>query len=103
MLLADHELNVLFVIFAKMHKISIKENKGDWRGQTTIALNKHQGDGLRFRNKLGFDLLSGIDEDPNEALDRIESRLDKITSLKRKYGVDADELVAKLNDYLKDK
>ncbi|MBQ7364504.1 MAG: CotH kinase family protein, partial [Clostridia bacterium] len=27
-----------------------------------IALNKHQGDGLRFRNKLGFDLLSEIDE-----------------------------------------
>lgn len=46
----------------KNYKISIKDNKGDWRGQTTIALNKHQGDGLRFRNKLGFDLLSGIDE-----------------------------------------
>ncbi len=42
-------------------------------------------------------LLSGIDEDPGEALDRIESRLDKITSLKRKYGVDADELI-KLKD-----
>lgn len=46
----------------KNYKIKIKDNKGDWRGQTTIALNKHQGDGLRFRNKLGFDLLSGIDE-----------------------------------------
>lgn len=46
----------------KNYKISIKENKGNWRGQTTIALNKHQGDGLRFRNKLGFDLLAGIDE-----------------------------------------
>lgn len=46
----------------KNYKISIKDNKGDWRGQTTIALNKHQGDGLRFRNKLGFDLLSEIDE-----------------------------------------
>lgn len=46
----------------KNYKISIKDNKGDWRGQQTIALNKHQGDGLRFRNKLGFDLLSGIDE-----------------------------------------
>ncbi|MBR3966295.1 MAG: CotH kinase family protein [Clostridia bacterium] len=46
----------------KNYKISIKDNKGDWRGQKTIALNKHQGDGLRFRNKLGFDLLSGIDE-----------------------------------------
>lgn len=46
----------------KNYKISIKDNKGDWRGQQTIALNKHQGDGLRFRNKLGFDLLSGMDE-----------------------------------------
>ncbi len=46
----------------KNYKISIKDNKGDWRGQQTIALNKHQGDGLRFRNKLGFDLLSDIDE-----------------------------------------
>ncbi len=46
----------------KNYKISIKDNKGDWRGQTTIALNKHQGDGLRFRNKLAFDLISHIDE-----------------------------------------
>ncbi len=46
----------------KNYKIAIKDNKGDWRGQTTIALNKHQGDGLRFRNKLGFDLLTEIDE-----------------------------------------
>ena len=46
----------------KNYKISIKDNKGDWRGQTTIALNKHQGDGLRFRNKMAFDMLSDIDE-----------------------------------------
>lgn len=46
----------------KNYKISIKENKGDWRGQTTLALNKHQGDGLRFRNKLGFDLLTNIEQ-----------------------------------------
>ena len=46
----------------KNYKIRIKDNKGDWRGQQTIALNKHQGDGLRFRNKLGFDLLTEIDE-----------------------------------------
>ncbi|MBQ7767910.1 MAG: CotH kinase family protein [Oscillospiraceae bacterium] len=46
----------------KNYKIAIKDNKGDWRGQTTIALNKHQGDGLRFRNKLAFDLISHIDE-----------------------------------------
>ena len=46
----------------KNYKIRLKDNKGEWRGQQTIALNKHQGDGLRFRNKLGFDLLSEIDE-----------------------------------------
>lgn len=46
----------------KNYKISIKDNKGDWRGQTTIALNKHQGEGLRFRNKLSFDMLSDIEE-----------------------------------------
>lgn len=46
----------------KNYKISIKENKGDWRGQTTIALNKHQTDGLRFRNKMAYDLLADIDE-----------------------------------------
>lgn len=46
----------------KNYKIAIKDNKGDWRGQTTIALNKHQGDGLRFRNKLAFDLLTHVEE-----------------------------------------
>lgn len=46
----------------KNYKIAIKDNKGDWRGQTTIALNKHQGDGLRFRNKMAFDMLADIDE-----------------------------------------
>lgn len=46
----------------KNYKISIKDNKGEFRAQKTIALNKHQGDGLRFRNKLCFDLLSEIDE-----------------------------------------
>lgn len=46
----------------KNYKIRIKENKGDWRGHRTIALNKHQGEGLRFRNKLAFDLMAGIDQ-----------------------------------------
>ena len=46
----------------KNYKISIKDNKGEWRGQQTIALNKHQTDGLRFRNKLAYDLLTGIEE-----------------------------------------
>lgn len=46
----------------KNYKIKIRENKGSWRGQTTIALNKHQTDGLRFRNKLAYTILSDIDE-----------------------------------------
>lgn len=46
----------------KNYKISIKDNKGDWRGQTTIALNKHQTEGLRFRNKMAFDMMADIEE-----------------------------------------
>lgn len=46
----------------KNYKISLKENKGTWRGQSTIALNKHQGDGLRYRNKMVYDLITGIDQ-----------------------------------------
>ncbi len=46
----------------KNYKIELKENQGSWNGQTTIALNKHMTDGLRYRNKMGFDLLAGIDE-----------------------------------------
>lgn len=44
----------------KNYKIRLKDNKGLWRGQQTINLNKHQTDGMRFRNKLGFDLIKGI-------------------------------------------
>lgn len=46
----------------KNYKIKLKENQGNWNGQTTIALNKHQTDGLRFRNKLGFDILKNVDQ-----------------------------------------
>lgn len=46
----------------KNYKISVKDNKGSWNGQTTIALNKHQSEGLRFRNKMAYDLMAGIDE-----------------------------------------
>lgn len=44
----------------KNYKIRLKDNKGLWRGQQTLNLNKHQTDGMRFRNKMGFDLLKGI-------------------------------------------
>jgi len=46
----------------KNYKIRLKDKKGTWRGFQTIALNKHEGDGLRFRNKLSYDLIAGIDE-----------------------------------------
>ena len=44
----------------KNYKIELKKNKGTWRGQRVINLNKHQGEGMRFRNKLSYDLLKGI-------------------------------------------
>ena len=46
----------------KNYKIELKKNKGSWRGQRTIALNKHMGEGLRFRNKMAYDLIRGIDQ-----------------------------------------
>lgn len=46
----------------KNYKIAIKDNKGTWRGQKTLALNKHATEGLRFRNKLAYDLMCGIDQ-----------------------------------------
>lgn len=44
----------------KNYKIELKKNKGTWNGQRTIALNKHQADGIRFRNKLGFRMIQDI-------------------------------------------
>ena len=46
----------------KNYKIKIKDSSGDWRGQTVINLNKHQSDGLRFRNKLMYDLIKEVDD-----------------------------------------
>lgn len=46
----------------KNYKIRIKEEKGSWRGQRTIALNKHVGDPVRFRNKLAYDLMKNVPE-----------------------------------------
>ena len=44
----------------KNYKIELKEGKGEWRGQRTINLNKHGGEGLRYRNKLAYDLMKDI-------------------------------------------
>jgi spore coat protein H len=54
----------------KSYKIELRERGGEWRGQRTIALNKHVYDVTRIRNKLCFDLLKDI---PN------------ITSLRTQY------------------
>ena len=44
----------------KNYKIKLKRNKGSWQGQRTINLNKHQTDGILFRNKLAYDFIMGI-------------------------------------------
>lgn len=44
----------------KNYKIELKKNKGTWRNQRTINLNKHMGEGLRFRNKLAYDMIKKI-------------------------------------------
>jgi spore coat protein H len=46
----------------KNYKIELNRNVGTWRGQRTIALNKHMADGLRFRNKMCFDFVKDIDQ-----------------------------------------
>lgn len=44
----------------KNYKIRIKDGMGEWRGQRTIALNKHVGDTYRFKNKLAYDLMKNV-------------------------------------------
>ena len=41
-----------------------------------------------------YAVLSDIDADPTSTLNEIESRLDKISRLKRKYGITVDEVLA---------
>lgn len=47
-------------LLVKSYKIRIKEGRGSWRGQRTIALNKHEGDPSRFTNKMCYDLMKEI-------------------------------------------
>lgn len=44
----------------KSYKIELRSRAGEWRGQTTINLNKHFSDTTRARNKLTFDLVKEI-------------------------------------------
>ncbi|MBE6532470.1 MAG: DNA repair protein RecN [Ruminococcaceae bacterium] len=41
-----------------------------------------------------YAVLDDVDEDPTQTLNKIESRLDKISKLKRKYGLTVDEVLA---------
>jgi spore coat protein H len=44
----------------KSYKIELRDRAGEWRGQRTIALNKHVFDLTRVRNKLNYDLIKEI-------------------------------------------
>jgi spore coat protein H len=44
----------------KSYKIKLNKGSDEWRDQRTILLNKHIFDGLRFRNKLYYDLMEDI-------------------------------------------
>lgn len=44
----------------KSYKIELRDRAGEWRGQTTIALNKHIFEPTRVRNKLCYDLIKQI-------------------------------------------
>ncbi len=44
----------------KNYKIRIKEERGLFREQRTLNLNKHVGDPYRFLNKLSYDLLNSV-------------------------------------------
>lgn len=44
----------------KNYKIKLNDNAGTWNDQQTINLNKHVYEGLRFRNKLAYDLLEEL-------------------------------------------
>lgn len=44
----------------KSYKIELRDRTGGWRGQNTIALNKHYGDPTRIKNYLSFDLLQSV-------------------------------------------
>lgn len=44
----------------KSYKIELTKEAGEWRGQSTLALNKHIYDVSRIRNKMSFDLMKEI-------------------------------------------
>lgn len=46
----------------KNYKITINEKAGTINNQKIINLNKHEGDGIRFKNKMAYDLMKQIPE-----------------------------------------
>lgn len=44
----------------KNYKVDLMKDRGTWRDQRVINLNKHMSEGMRFRNKLAYDLLKSI-------------------------------------------
>ena len=44
----------------KNYKIRIRDGKGSYQNQKIINLNKHMSEGLRFRNKLCYDLMKDL-------------------------------------------
>lgn len=44
----------------KSYRINIKDGKGSLEEQTVINLNKHANEGVRYRNKLCYDLMSEL-------------------------------------------
>lgn len=46
----------------KSYKLELDDEAGLWRGQSNIALNKHNFDATRLRNKLYFDLLRPVED-----------------------------------------
>lgn len=44
----------------KNYKIKLYDDAGTWEDQRVINLNKHVWDGLRFRNKLAYDLMEEL-------------------------------------------
>ena len=46
----------------KSYKLELDDEAGLWRGQSNIALNKHNFDATKLRNKLYFDLLRPVED-----------------------------------------
>lgn len=59
----------------KSYKLELDSGTGLWRGQSSIAINKSIYESTRFRNKMYFDLLKGIDHVPSLRTQFVNLRL----------------------------